>query len=267
MILLPDPRILTPDYLRRNRRRMGSLLMGGCCCSAYSRWRKCGSLTGEIYTRDSDAAPNPFLWIADGTCWSRVSTGQALPGGATLLEPADWTTDAGCCYCPSCDIPSPAGLAATITFSGIVLECLPKLVSGVCEPDFPNMHRWSPWPSAAYFPDPNDSFVVTSCGGTVAGAEVTELLASAFTYVPELACSSPSSAPSMTGKTLVAYLFKECPNEWLIWGGYGRVTETHIPNLGVGFFYARKSWTADTCFDDFVVSNTIGSGTATVTFS
>jgi len=34
LILLPDPRILTPDYLRRNRRRMGSLLMGGCCCAS-----------------------------------------------------------------------------------------------------------------------------------------------------------------------------------------------------------------------------------------
>lgn len=125
---------LRPEYARVNRRRLGAVAYGlmACCCDqpVFSRWRKCGSLTGEIYTRDVDSAPSPFAY--NGHCWSLDTTGQSLPDGATLLEAGDWTINDLCCECGGCDTPPPGSGRIRIAFAGISIvgACLPGGPSG-----------------------------------------------------------------------------------------------------------------------------------------
>lgn len=218
------------------------------CCNVYSRWRKCGSLTGEIYTRDSDAAPNPFKRISDGLCWSRVSTGQALPGGATLLDPADWTTDAGCCVCGGCDAPL-SGSTISITFAGIdITACL--------ENSSPFWGKFVDWDG----PDPNTTVnkALSGClAGNAIGTTPSPGTAKIQRYTDGASCGTPSGpSDSYSGASL----------RWDFRANGFEIGMQANRDIDVDIFRASLPG-AEWC-SGFVVSNTLASGgTATVTFA
>lgn len=267
---------LRPEYARANRRRLGAVAYGlmVCCCDqpVFSRWRKCGSLTGEIYTRDSDRAPNPFKRISDGLCWSRVSTGQALPVGATLLDPADWTTDAGCCVCEGCDEPLTAATATIVIASVDVTQCMrdfgytgsaPGGDGGIgqCFGDMDDSDGSWKIVSGTVSPSVNDTYV--SAASCSAGGNYGTMGSANFQRWTDFNCTNPLGGGSIIGTDRHVRM-SITANGICVYGIFlGNPTSNSLT-----WFYGTASIVDGKCFDSLVISNLLGSGgTATIIFS
>lgn len=221
-------------------------ICGNCCARYYELYKCCDSSASMLWVSENDLGAGVSVEYS-GLCYQRGGSAtnfSDIPGGETVLVPADFTVNAKCCVCSYCCTPMAAN--ASVTLAGISLQ--------TCYEESPGNLNYLSYGGDAPTLDPNQSgsAAISGCGAMVLSAGSYTAIVTSHGNHP--ACDSPGASVSGTTSYQIS-VSKISLTQWRVLATVGFGTARAV------VFDAVYTVTSGECGPvSFVVSN--GNGAA-----